>query len=61
MGLQFMRRRKSALIDGAGEDARELSAHIAWCLGGRNDTQIVPTRPRGSPASAYVSAACSSS
>jgi putative flavoprotein involved in K+ transport len=29
MGLQFMRRRKSALIDGAGDDARELAAHIA--------------------------------
>jgi putative flavoprotein involved in K+ transport len=61
MGLQFMRRRKSALIDGAGEDARELSAHIACCLGGRNDTQIGPTLPRGSPASAYASATCSSS
>jgi putative flavoprotein involved in K+ transport len=33
MGLQFMRRRKSALIDGAGDDARELSAQIAGCLG----------------------------
>ena len=32
MGAQFMRRRKSALIDGAGDDARELSAHIAGCL-----------------------------
>jgi putative flavoprotein involved in K+ transport len=31
MGAQFMRRRKSALIDGAGDDARELCAHIvAW-------------------------------
>lgn len=29
MGLQFLRRRKSALIDGAGDDARELSAHLA--------------------------------
>jgi putative flavoprotein involved in K+ transport len=28
MGAQFMRRRKSALIDGAGDDARDLSAHI---------------------------------
>ena len=43
MGLQFMRRRKSALIDGAGEDAHELSAHIAWCLGGQRNTQIGPT------------------
>ena len=34
MGLQFMRRRKSALIDGAGDDARELGGHIARFLGG---------------------------
>jgi putative flavoprotein involved in K+ transport len=32
MGAQFMRRRKSALIDGAGDDARDLSAHLAGCL-----------------------------
>lgn len=32
-GLQFMRRRKSALIDGAGSDARDLSAHLASYLG----------------------------
>jgi putative flavoprotein involved in K+ transport len=35
MGVQFMRRRKSALIDGAGDDARDLSAHIACFLGGQ--------------------------
>ena len=29
MGLPFMRRRKSALLDGAGDDARELSAVLA--------------------------------
>ena len=34
MGAQFMRRRKSALIDGAGDDARDLSAHAASYLGG---------------------------
>jgi putative flavoprotein involved in K+ transport len=28
MGLPFLRRRKSSLIDGAGADARELSAHL---------------------------------
>jgi putative flavoprotein involved in K+ transport len=28
-GLPFLRRRKSSLIDGAGDDARELSAHLA--------------------------------
>ena len=35
MGLQFMRRRKSALIDGAGDDARELCAHIELGLARR--------------------------
>jgi putative flavoprotein involved in K+ transport len=29
MGAPFLRRRKSTLIDGAGDDARELSAHLA--------------------------------
>ncbi len=29
MGLPFLRRRKSSLIDGAGDDARDLSAHLA--------------------------------
>jgi putative flavoprotein involved in K+ transport len=32
MGLPFLRRRKSALIDGAGEDSRELGAHLAAYL-----------------------------
>jgi putative flavoprotein involved in K+ transport len=44
MGLQFMRRRKSALIDGAGDDARELSAHLASYLGRKNDTHRVAPR-----------------
>ena len=35
MGMQFLRRRKSALIDGAGDDARDLSAHLAAFLGKR--------------------------
>ena len=35
MGAQFMRRRKSALIDGAGDDARELSGHLASYLQGK--------------------------
>ena len=34
MGMQFLRRRKSALIDGAGDDARDLSAHLASYLNG---------------------------
>jgi putative flavoprotein involved in K+ transport len=33
MGAPFLRRRKSTLIDGAGDDARELSAHLAAYLG----------------------------
>jgi putative flavoprotein involved in K+ transport len=33
MGMQFLRRRKSALIDGAGEDARDLSGHLASYIG----------------------------
>ena len=35
MGLPFLRRRKSALIDGAGDYARDLSAHVAAYLHGR--------------------------
>ncbi|MDJ0949730.1 MAG: NAD(P)-binding domain-containing protein [Alphaproteobacteria bacterium] len=35
MGMQFLRRRKSALIDGAGDDARDLSDHLAAYLDGR--------------------------
>jgi putative flavoprotein involved in K+ transport len=35
MGLQFLRRRKSAFIDGAADDARDLSAHLGACLGGK--------------------------
>lgn len=34
MGLQFLRRRKSALIDGAGDDARDLSDHLSRYLDG---------------------------
>ncbi len=35
MGLPFLRRRKSSLIDGAADDARDLSAHLAAYLDGR--------------------------
>jgi putative flavoprotein involved in K+ transport len=34
MGLPFLRRRKSTLIDGAADDARDLSAHLAGYLDG---------------------------
>jgi len=43
MGAQFMRRRKSALIDGAGDDARELSAHLASYLDTRAGRAVVRT------------------
>ncbi len=36
MGMPFLRRRKSALIDGAGDDARDLSAHLNAYLAGAN-------------------------
>jgi len=32
MGMPFLRRRKSTLIDGAGDDAEDLSAHLATYL-----------------------------
>jgi putative flavoprotein involved in K+ transport len=32
MGLPFMRRRKSSFIDGAGEDAADLAAHLSLSL-----------------------------
>ena len=32
MGMPFLRRRKSSLIDGAGDDARDLGAHLAAYL-----------------------------
>ena len=36
MGMQFLRRRKSALIDGAGDDARDLSDHLVRYLDERS-------------------------
>jgi len=39
MGMPFLRRRKSSLIDGAGDDARDLSTHLASYL----DGEISPT------------------
>src|SRR5262245_8845494 len=35
MGLPFLRRRKSSLIDGAADDARDLSEHLVRFLGHR--------------------------
>lgn len=36
MGIPFLRRRKSSLIDGAGDDARDLSTHLAAYLDGES-------------------------
>jgi putative flavoprotein involved in K+ transport len=36
LGLTFLRRRKSSLIDGIGDDTRDLSAHLAAHLGARS-------------------------
>ena len=38
MGMQFLRRRKSALIDGAGDDARDLCDPLAAYLDGGGAT-----------------------
>jgi putative flavoprotein involved in K+ transport len=38
MGMPFLRRRKSSLIDGAADDARDLSTHLAAYLDGRVST-----------------------
>lgn len=41
MGLPFLRTRKSSLIDGAGDDARELSVHLARHLTGPGNAQEI--------------------
>ncbi len=38
MGIPFLRRRKSSLIDGAADDARDLSTYLASHLDGRIST-----------------------
>ena len=43
LGLPFLRRRKSSLMDGAGDDARDLSAHLAAHVGARS---VVLDTPR---------------
>jgi hypothetical protein len=55
MGMPFLRRRKSALIDGAAADARELSDHLASYLAARQ------ARPQGTAAYSFVRIATSES
>jgi putative flavoprotein involved in K+ transport len=40
LGLPFLRRRKSSLIDGVGDDARDLSAHLASYVGARSAASV---------------------
>lgn len=40
LGLQFLRRRKSALIDGAASDAGDLADHLTSHLGGQNQAAL---------------------
>jgi putative flavoprotein involved in K+ transport len=42
MGIPFLRRRKSSLIDGAGDDARELTDHLLAYLDGSPATVSAP-------------------
>jgi putative flavoprotein involved in K+ transport len=51
MGMPFLRRRKSSLIDGAGDDARDLSAHLAAYLdnGVSRSTAAPAEQPNSSP------------
>jgi putative flavoprotein involved in K+ transport len=43
MGMPFLRRRKSALIDGAGDDARDLSDHLVSYLDARSVPGMRPS------------------
>jgi putative flavoprotein involved in K+ transport len=47
LGLPVLRRRKSTLIDGAGDDARELSADLAEWLGRRTLARAAPAETAG--------------
>ena len=47
MGLPFLRRRKSSLIDGVGDDARDLSSHLAGYLRDRALTRPELIAARG--------------
>ena len=47
MGMPFLRRRKSSLIDGAGDDARDLTAHLASYLDGHRANSDKSAGPHG--------------
>ena len=47
LGMPFLRRRKSSLIDGVGDDARDLSAHLASYLRDRTFSRSELIAARG--------------
>lgn len=49
IGAPFLRRRKSSFIDGAGDDARDLAAHLAAYLDQRAGRPSPPRRSRRRP------------
>jgi len=51
IGMPFLRRRKSSLIDGAGDDARDLSARLASYLSRRKRAFLQARQPRHGMAS----------
>ena len=53
MGIQFLRRRKSVLLDGAGDDARDLSDHMVSHLAGQVMTADHQSRRYRSTGDAY--------
>jgi putative flavoprotein involved in K+ transport len=44
MGMPFLRRRKSTLIDGVGDDARDLSAHLVSYLDAGKSSSQAPSQ-----------------
>lgn len=61
MGMPFLRRRKSALIDGAGEDSRELAAHLRGYLAGAAPPMVRPMRSMMSGGTRFSSSVLSAS
>ena len=47
MGMQFLRRRKSTLIDGVGDDARDVTEHLVSYLAGQESFLNAPVRAVG--------------
>jgi putative flavoprotein involved in K+ transport len=52
IGLPFLRRRRSSLIDGAGDDARDLAIHLAHHVRGGSRVEREHS-PAAQPAGRY--------